>query len=111
MVSAYSLRTTQPRINTGTSRSVARTLYRSPQFGYSVTGAHPWVVAGIETSSSDSETDRVLLQMRGPGRADVEIVCTERWNVLDSAETVHFWTSEEYLAEYMEPGTLVVLSD
>lgn len=111
MVSTYSLRTSQPRADMRTSGSRIRTLYKSQRFGYAVTGTHRWIVADMDTSEADPDTDSVMLHMHGSSRADVNIVGVNRCNVLDPAETVRFWTSREYLEDFMEPGTLVVLSD
>jgi hypothetical protein len=49
--------------------------------------------------------------MHGSGSTDVNVVAVDRCNVLDPANTVRFWASEEYLSDFMEPGTLVVLTD
>lgn len=49
--------------------------------------------------------------MRGAGGVNVGIVAAKRCNVLNTAETVGFWTSAIHLSEFMEPGSLVVLSE
>lgn len=111
MVSTYALRTSQPRMNMRQFSQSVKTLYRSSRFGYTVTGPISWDSTGAGSSGSDPDTDSVLLTKRGADHADIGIVAADRWNVLDTAETVRFWTSEEYLSEFVEPGTIVVLSD
>lgn len=111
MVSTYSSRTTQPRMFVRTSSLKVRSLYRSTRFGYKIAGTHRWEVVGSNTVSNDPITEDVALQMQGIGSAEVHVIGANRWDVLDSADTVRYWKSEDYLAEFMESGTLVVLTD
>jgi hypothetical protein len=94
-----------------TSGLKIRSLYKSARFGYTITGTHRWAVTALDGLSDDPDTDSVTFDLRGPGHAQVNIVGANRCNVLDPADTVRFWASEEYLADFMEPGTLVVLTD
>ena len=111
VVSAYALRTTQSRMAVRKSGYSAKTLYRSPRFGYTVKGPGSWETSGTGSSGFDPDTDAVTLSWRGTRDAEVGILAAARCNVLDTAETVRYWTSEKYLSEHMDTETVVVLSE
>jgi len=114
MVSTISIRTSRVRPAVPTSGSLSPATYLSPRFGYKVRWDTPWALldeTGSDGSNDDSVTDRLVLHMRESGRAEVQIVGGSRCNLLDARETIRFWTSDLYISEFMDPGTLVVLSE
>lgn len=91
------------RVNDGT--------YRSSQFDYTVTWGAPWSLVESDGSiDADPGTDRMVIGSPETRHAQVEIVGGDRRNLLGPAETVAFWSSADYLSDFMEPETVVVLS-
>ena len=93
-----------------TSSLKVRSLYRSTRFGYKISGTHRWELVDSNTLGNDPSTEDVVLQTQGTSPAEVHVVSGHRCDVLNPADTVRHWKSETYLAEFMEPGTLVVLT-
>src|SRR5699024_11147057 len=58
----------------------------------------------------DPATETLVLQDES-GDVRVKVVCGDRREMLDPEETVRFWSSSGYLAEYMDDGTRVALAD
>lgn len=114
MVSAHYSRTSRSRLYLQPSRHSAETSYRSFQFGYTVTWKYPWAVTdgdGSDDVLPEPGTERSVLGMQDHRHTLLRIVGADRRNVLNPVETVRFWTSPEYISDYMEPGTKVVLTD
>lgn len=114
MVSTISIRTSRIRPVMPTPGLLFPTSYLSPRFGYKVRWGTPWVIrdeAGPDSTSDDPVTDRIVLYNRESGRSEVQIVGASRCNLLDSGETIRFWSSDLYLSEFMDPGTMVVLAE
>lgn len=87
---------------------MAESIYHSPRFRHAVSWGNPWVAK--EHASPTDQPDMMVVGLRADDGSEVEIVGCEQRNMLDTPEMIRFWTSERYLADFMEPGTKVVLT-
>ncbi len=113
MLAPHARRTSRSQVQGPSFRSVDEPFYKSSQFGYTVTWAPPWAVAGsdvMDASSPAPGTDGVAICMQDCEIAEVRIVGADRRDLLDAVETARFWASAAYLSEFTESGTKVVLS-
>lgn len=110
MMSSYALRTVHRRTAASLSFAKQSSIYRSSHLGYSIAWGSSWTMTPDDAERTDPSTEELHLQGRD-GRETITIVCADRRDMLDPDETVRFWKSPFYLAGFMDPGTIVMLSD
>lgn len=110
MISSYALRTIHRRGVSSMGSRINPSVYRSPHLGYSISWGTFWMAGPDDGEGVDPSTEVLSLQDHS-GQTHVRIVCVDRSETLDPDETVRFWGSPFYLANFMEPGTIVSIAD
>jgi len=78
--------------------------------GYLVSWGTFWSIVSEAGDDGHPSAESVTLQDH-TGRTQVTMVSANRCEMLDPGETVRFWNSPGYLSSFMEPGTIVAISE
>lgn len=110
MISSYAFRTLHRRAGLSVTAAIGDGMHRSPLLGYVVRWSRRWRPDQAEGQLVEPACETLRLR-RDDGKASVTLVCADRREMLDAADTVRYWRSAFYLGEFMEPGTMVLFSD